>query len=80
MLTSFNLTYQLIFKNIYPCIYKKFLYILWELVGPFDIFIIFSEDESPIACQPNTEVEFSVKENGEARFSLNNIIEMRTYW
>ena len=70
MIGSYFLT-----NNTYKS-YRKYLFFLHKLIGEFNINILFSEDEAPLGCQPNTEISFSANNNGEAELSVLNTIEL----
>ena len=53
---------------------KKFLFVLYKIIGAYKIGITFGPEEGELGYQLTTEVTFTVNE-GSASFELNNFIE-----
>lgn len=62
-----------IFHSTYK-VYKKFLFVLYKIIGAYEIGIVFDPEEGELGYQLTTEVTFTVNE-GSASFELNNLIE-----
>ena len=58
--------------------YKKFVFLLYTMVGPLKLEISFSPEESEFGCEQSTEINFEVDDEGSAKFDLKNIIEPQT--
>ena len=52
--------------------YKTLLWVFCEILGPFNIKIVFSEDCVPEGCCFHSNVDFSLDQSGSFEFELKN--------
>lgn len=55
--------------------YKKFIFLLYKIIGPLDLEISFYPEEYAEGYTESTEVEFVVDSDGNASFDLTNEVE-----
>jgi hypothetical protein len=57
-------------------VYRRFLAIIYQILGPFSASISFDEDYPPAGCAYNTTVNFEVDARGTYFVSLLNVLSL----
>ena len=57
-------------------VYRRFLAVFFQILGPFSASISFDEDYPPVGCAYNTTVNIEVDRRGTYFFSLLNVLSL----
>ena len=59
-------------------VYRRFLAVIFQILGPFSASISFDEDYPPVGCAYNTTVNIEVDTRGTYFLSLLNVLSLTT--